>query len=68
MKDPINNKYHLKRTFIQPASYYIDGIREGDSNILGQTITLIESEQPKHKEIATPVSYTHLTLPTILRV
>ena len=52
MKDPINSKYHLKRKLIHPASYYIDGILQGNNNILGQAITLVESEQDKHATLA----------------
>ena len=52
MKDPINSKYHLKRKLIHPASYYVDGILQGNNNILGQAITLVESEQDKHATLA----------------
>jgi LAO/AO transport system kinase len=34
---------------------YVDGVRGGDRAILAQTITLIESEKPKHAELAQEV-------------
>lgn len=37
---------------IQPASYYIDGVLNGDRRILSKAITLVESRLPAHREPA----------------
>ncbi len=37
------------------AQAYVDGVREGDRAILARAITLIESEQPAHAELAQDV-------------
>ncbi len=39
---------------------YVDGVRSGDRAILARTITLIESEKPKHAELAQEVLETLL--------
>lgn len=38
-----------------PARAYVDGVRAGDRAILARAITLIESEQPSHAELAQEV-------------
>jgi LAO/AO transport system kinase len=38
-----------------PAQAYVDGVRSGDRAILARAITLIESEQPAHAELAQEV-------------
>ncbi|MEI6900555.1 MAG: methylmalonyl Co-A mutase-associated GTPase MeaB, partial [Bacteroidota bacterium] len=58
MEHPAQINEHLaekikgKKAGDQEASYYIDGIKEGNRTILSQAITLIESVNPKHIEIA----------------
>ena len=37
------------------AQVYVDGVRGGDRAILARAITLIESEQPAHAELAQQV-------------
>lgn len=44
-----------KKRAVQPVSFYVKGILDGDRVILGQAITLIESEQEKHQETANAV-------------
>ncbi|MDH3485899.1 MAG: methylmalonyl Co-A mutase-associated GTPase MeaB, partial [Myxococcales bacterium] len=34
---------------------YVDGVRGGDRAILARTITLVESEKPRHAELAQEV-------------
>ncbi len=46
-------KARRRRTF--PASYYYEGIREGNIAILSQAITLVESANHKHQEVAQEV-------------
>lgn len=41
-----------KRISIQPSSYYVDGILDGNVTILSQAITLIESNSASHYEVA----------------
>lgn len=48
------------RRFVKPTKElsvdeYVNGITEGNTNILSRTITLIESKLPKHNEIAQKV-------------
>lgn len=37
---------------LQPLSYYLDGIRQGDRRILAQSITLVESRREDHRRLA----------------
>jgi LAO/AO transport system kinase len=40
-----------KKQKLQPASYYIEGIKKGNRTILAQTITILESNAEKHFEL-----------------
>lgn len=48
----IINSLKLKRQKIQKASYYINGILASDRQILGRAITLIESKNSEHNQLA----------------
>lgn len=37
---------------LEPASWYLDGIRKGDRSVLSRAITLIESNLPAHRSLA----------------
>ena len=37
---------------LQPLSYYLEGIRQGDRRILAQSITLVESRRSDHRRLA----------------
>jgi LAO/AO transport system kinase len=55
---PINPRFVSgKRTVAvnQPASWYVDGIRNDDRSILSRAITLVESSLPAHYQLAQEV-------------
>ncbi|MEM1328148.1 MAG: methylmalonyl Co-A mutase-associated GTPase MeaB [Bacteroidota bacterium] len=51
----------IKKQVLQPLDYYVDGILGGDRSILGQSITLIESTQSAHQELAQQIINACLT-------
>lgn len=53
--NPYLNRSQRKRQGIQPASYYIDGIFNGDRMILSKAITLVESSLPAHRALANEI-------------
>jgi LAO/AO transport system kinase len=42
----------IKKPSLRPLHYYVEGIQQGDRSILGQSITLVESTQTHHQELA----------------
>ncbi len=54
---PIVNPYMKKKTrkHLYTADEYVEGILRGDVSILSQAVTLVESQIPKHQEIAQEV-------------
>lgn len=44
-----------KRPGLLPAQDYIDGVLKGDLTVLSRAITLVESNSPKHREVAREV-------------
>ena len=55
MAGGINQKYQYNPHQFLKAKEYISGIQNGDNNILSKAITLIESSNPDHREIANKV-------------
>ncbi|MCF0172910.1 MAG: methylmalonyl Co-A mutase-associated GTPase MeaB [Bacteroidales bacterium] len=53
-QQPIVNPYLKKvsRPGIRPVEYYVEGIKKGDTTILSQAITLVESTAPAHRKVA----------------
>ena len=53
---PIVNPYHKKvfkkRPSIMTADEYMEGIQRGDTTVLSQAITLVESSLPQHRAVA----------------
>ena len=46
------NKIKLKKQELKPASFYFNGIREGNRTILSKAITLIESTKLENQAVA----------------
>lgn len=54
----IVNPYLKRRSFARKkltANDYIEGILKGDTSVLGQAVTLVESTNPEHQQIAQEV-------------
>lgn len=48
----INPRFLARKKKLHPVQYYVEGIVAGNRIILGQAITLIESQNPSHQHIA----------------
>lgn len=48
----VNPEYIRKKGSLKSASEYVDGIKSGNRTVLSQAITLIESSNPTHKQLA----------------
>ena len=55
MAEKINKKYQYQRKGLLNVKEYINGIKKGDKKILSKAITLIESNNKYHREIANEV-------------
>lgn len=59
VESPGSRNPYLKRGFFQrhqlSANDYVEGILKGDSSILGQAVTLVESTLPQHQQVAQEV-------------
>jgi len=50
--ESINKNFHLKKRDNISLENYVSGILSGDTTLLSSAITLIESANPKHRELA----------------
>ncbi len=53
--NPYVKKFYRKRPDILTVDQYMEGILAGNTTILSQAITLVESHLPQHREVATQI-------------